>query len=68
MRVIDKEECVRRGLADVMAEARAIVGDRDVYVTFDPGGMTALAGATMMFELLCVIAARVAPFREARNG
>jgi guanidinopropionase len=28
----------------------------EVAPPFDLGGMTALAGATMMFELLCVIA------------
>ena len=107
MRVIYMEEVVRRGVEEVMAEARAIVGDGPTYVTFDIdcidpsmapgtgtpevggfttreaqqmlrllagldivgadvvevsppfdlGGMTALAGATMLFELLCVIAA-----------
>lgn len=106
IRIIYMEEFVRRGAEAVMAEARAIVGDRATYVTFDIdsidpsmapgtgtpelggfttreaqqmvrlldgvrivgadvvevappfdlGGMTALAGATMMFELLCVIA------------
>jgi len=115
MRVIYMEEFARRGAADVMAEARAVAGDGDTYVTFDIdcidpsmapgtgtpeiggfttreaqemvrllegvrivgadvvevappfdlGGITALAGATMMFELLCVIArARAA----ARRG
>ena len=103
-----------RGAADVMAEARAIVGDKpdlrvlrhrrastrrwrraparrrsaasrrarrrrccgccggvdivgadvvEVSPPFDLGGMTALAGATMMFELLCMIAAGVARAR-----
>lgn len=106
MRVIYMEEFVRRGVADVMAEARAIAGEGDTYVSFDIdcidpsmapgtgtpetggfttreaqamvrlldgvrivgadvvevappfdlGGITALAGATMMFELLCVVA------------
>lgn len=32
----------------------------EVAPPFDVGGMTALAGATMMFELLCVMAKRVA--------
>ncbi|MBU4088841.1 MAG: arginase family protein, partial [Alphaproteobacteria bacterium] len=98
----------RRGAAEVIAEAKAIVGSAPTYVTFDidsidpsmaPGtgtpevggfttreaqqmirllegvdivgadvvevappfdlaGMTAIAGATMMFELMCVIAAK----------
>jgi guanidinopropionase len=106
IRIIYMEEFVRRGAAEVMTEARAIVGDGATYVTFDvdsidpsmaPGtgtpeiggfttreaqemirllagvniigadvvevappfdlaGMTALVGATMMFELLCVMA------------
>ncbi|BCH21969.1 guanidinopropionase [Mesorhizobium sp. L-8-10] len=110
IRIIYMEEFVRRGAEAVMAEARAIVGNRATYVTFDidsidpsmaPGtgtpelggfttreaqemvrlldgvkivgadvvevappfdlaGMTALAGATMMFELLCVIARSIA--------
>lgn len=108
IRIIYMEEFVRRGVEDVMAEAREIVGAQPIYVTFDIdcidpsqalgtgtpeiggfttreaqalvrllegldivgadvvevappfdiGGMTALAGATMMFELLCVIAAK----------
>jgi guanidinopropionase len=114
MRVIYMEEFVARGAADVMAQARDVVGDAPIYVSFDidcldpsmapgtgtpeiggfstreaqqmlrlldgldivgadvvevappfdVGGITALAGATMMFELLCVIAGRVA--RRAR--
>ena len=113
MRVIYMEECVRRGVAETMAEARHIVGDAPTYVSFDidcldpsmapgtgtpevggfttreaqqmlrlldgldivgadvvevappfdVGGITALAGATMMFELLCVMAARIAAER-----
>ncbi len=31
----------------------------EVAPPFDIGGMTALVGATMMFELLCVMAAMV---------
>jgi guanidinopropionase len=108
IRIIYMEEFVRRGVEDVMAEARTIAGAQPTYVTFDIdcidpsqapgtgtpeiggfttreaqamvrllegldivgadvvevappfdiGGMTALAGATMMFELLCVIAAK----------
>ena len=115
VRTIFMEEFVRRGVADVMEEARAIVGDRPTYVTFDidcldpstapgtgtpeiggftareaqemvrllagldlvgadvvevsppldPSGITALAGATMLFELLCVLAGAVAA-RQAR--
>ena len=106
IRIIFMEEFARRGPEDVMTEARAIVGDKAIYLSFDidvidpsmaPGtgtpeiggittreaqavlrllrglaivgadvvevappfdlaGMTALAGATVMFELLCVIA------------
>lgn len=113
IRVIYMEECTRRGIADVMAEARAIAGSGPTYVSFDidcidpsmaPGtgtpeiggfttreaqalvreltgvrivaadvvevappfdvaGMTALAGATILFELLCVIAEGVAARR-----
>ncbi len=109
IRIIYMEEFVRRGVGEVMAEARNIVGDAPTYVTFDvdsidpsmaPGtgtpeiggfttreaqemvrllagvniigadvvevappfdlaGMTALVGATMMFELLCVMAEMV---------
>lgn len=108
IRIVYMEEFVRRGVADVMAEARVIAGDGPTYVSFDidcldpayapgtgtpevggfttreaqemlrlllglrivggdvvevsppfdPGGITALAGATMMFEILCVIAAQ----------
>jgi len=108
VRVISMEECVARGVADVMAEARAIAGSGSTYISFDidcldpayapgtgtpeiggfttreaqamlraldgvtiagadvvevappfdVGGITALAGATMMFELLCLVAAR----------
>ncbi len=110
VRIIFIEEFVGRGVEDVMAEARAIVGDRPTYVTFDidgidpsqapgtgtpeiggfstreaqamvrlldgldiigadlvevappfdPSGLTALTGATIMFELLCVLAGVVA--------
>ncbi len=43
-----------------LLEGLDIVGADVVEVAppFDIGGMTALAGATMMFELLCVIAAK----------
>ena len=113
IRVIYMEECVRRGVDDVMAEAKSIVGDGATYVTFDIdcidpsmapgtgtpeiggfttreaqamvrqlegvnivgadvvevappfdlGNLTSLAGATMMFELLCVMAKAVAEKR-----
>lgn len=106
VRIIFIEEFMERGVAEVMAEARAIVGDAPTYVTFDidgidpsqapgtgtpeiggfstreaqamvrlldgldiigadlvevappfdPSGLTALTGATIMFELLCVLA------------
>ena len=106
VRVIYMEECMRRGLPDVMQEAKSIVENAPAYVTFDIdcidpsmapgtgtpevggfttreaqqmirllegvkiigadvvevappfdlGNLTALAGATIMFELLCVMA------------
>jgi guanidinopropionase len=106
VRIIFIEEFMARGAADVMAEARAIVGTQPTYVTFDidgidpsqapgtgtpeiggfstreaqqmvrlldgldligadlvevappfdPSGLTALTGATILFELLCVLA------------
>ncbi|GGE05596.1 guanidinopropionase [Aureimonas endophytica] len=108
IRIVFMEEFVARGPADVMAEARAIVGDRPTYVSFDidgidpsmapgtgtpeiggfttreaqmlvrllggldiagadlvevsppldPTGLTALTGATMLFEILCAMTAR----------
>lgn len=114
VRVIYMEEFVRRGAAEVMAEARTIAGDGPTYVSFDidcidpsmapgtgtpevggfttreaqemlrlldgidivaadvvevsppfdVGGMTALAGATMMFELVCVMARHCATTRK----
>jgi guanidinopropionase len=113
VRMIRIEEAMEKGPAAVMAEARAIVGDAETYVSFDidmldpvyaPGtgtpeiggfttfqaqqmlrelrglniigadvvevsppfdasGMTAYAGAVMMFEILCSMAEAVA--REA---
>ena len=115
VRIVFIEELRARGIADVMAEARAIVGDAPCYVTFDidvldpayapgtgtpeiggvttfeaqqlvrelrgvhvagadlvevsppfdAGGLTALTGATLLFELLCVIAEGVAERRKA---
>jgi guanidinopropionase len=111
IRIIYMEECIGRGVADVMAEAKAITGDGATYISFDidcldpayaPGtgtpeiggfttreaqamlrsmggvkivgadvvevappfdvaGLTALAGATMMFELLCLVAGQIPP-------
>jgi len=105
-RIITMDEVMDRGVADVMAETRSIIGTEPVYVSFDidsldpsvavgtgtpeiggftareaqrmlrslaglniigadvvevsppfdPSGLTALTGATMMFELLCAIA------------
>lgn len=110
IRIIFIEEFARRGAADVMAEAREIVGERPLYLSFDIdvidpsmapgtgtpeiggvttrealamlrllrglsivgadvvevsppfdlGGITAMTGATVMFELLCVIADQLA--------
>ena len=106
VRIVFIEEFMARGVADVMAEARAIIGDQPAYLSFDidaldpsfapgtgtpeiggmstreaqamirlmegahlvgadlvevsppldPSGLTALTGATLMFELLCVMA------------
>ena len=110
VRVIRIEEVMTRGIADVMAEAREIVGSKPIYVSydidfvdpafapgtgtpevggptafqalevcrhlhgldilgadlvevsppFDPSGGTAFLGASIMFELLCAMAARPA--------
>lgn len=107
IRIIFIEELVERGVDEVMAEARSIVGTAPTYVSFDidaldpsfapgtgtpeigglttreaqamvrslagldiigadlvevsppldPSGVTAMAGATLLFELLCVMAA-----------
>jgi guanidinopropionase len=112
------EEFVARSPADVMAEAKEIVGRGPTYVSFDidsidpsmapgtgtpeiggfstreaqqmirlldgvaivaadvvevappfdVGGITALAGATVAFELLCVIARNLALARAARSS
>ncbi len=107
MRVITMEECIARGLDDVLAEARDIIGTNPCYLSFDidaldpafaPGtgtpvvggftsreaiqlvrgarglnlvggdlvevspildsgsGVTSLAAATILFEILCVLA------------
>jgi guanidinopropionase len=113
IRLLFIEELAERGPQEVMAEARALVGDRPVYVSFDidvldpafaPGtgtpeiggattreaqsmvrllsgldivgadlvevsppldstGVTALTGATLLYELLCVLAESVAAKR-----
>lgn len=115
VRIIRIEEFEERGVDDVMAEARAIVGDLPTYVTFDidsldpsvapgtgtpevggfstreaqrmvrklaglnligadlvevsppfdPAGGTAWVGISMMFELLCVLAASPAVRKSA---
>ena len=115
VRLMDIEEAVELGTKKVMEEARALVGDDPVYISFDidcidpafapgtgtpevggfttreaqallrglrglnivgadvvevsppfdPSGYTALAGATMMFELLCVMAEAAA---TRKNG
>ncbi len=117
IRVIPIEDFFRRGIDDVMAEARAIVADRPTYVSFDidfvdpafapgtgtpevggpnsfqalqavralagvtvigadlvevsppfdPSGATAWLGASLMFELLCVMAQCVAAKRMASS-
>ena len=38
----------------------------EVSPPFDPSGVTALAGAALMFEILCLLAERVAQRRQAR--
>ena len=118
VRIVFIEEFAERGSENVMREARQIVGDAPIYVSFDidcidpsmapgtgtpeigglttreaqelvrglagltiigadvvevappfdPSGMTALAAATIMFELLCVIADNVAASREGKRG
>jgi guanidinopropionase len=115
MRIIYMEEVVRRGVEDVMAEAREIAGNGPTYVSFDIdcidpcmapgtgtpeiggfttreaqqmvrlldgvtivgadvvevappfdiGGITALAGATILFELTCLAAKQVSKSRTA---
>ncbi len=114
IRVIYMEECMARGPAEIMAEAKTIAGSGATYISFDidcldpafapgtgtpeiggfttreaqamlrmldgvkivgadvvevappfdVGGITALAGATMMFELLCLIAGQMPPRQE----
>ena len=114
MRVVYMEELYERGVKDIIAEARTVVGDGPTYVSFDvdgldpvyaPGtgtpevggfssleaqlmirglqglnlvggdvvevappfdtnGNTALVGATMMYEILCVLADAVVSNRS----
>lgn len=40
----------------------------EVSPPFDPSGMTALIGATLLFELLCVMAGAQVPWDSAREG
>jgi guanidinopropionase len=115
MRVVFMEEFTELGVAAVIAEARRVVGDGPVYVSFDvdgldpvyapgtgtpevgglttieaqlllrglrgldlvggdvvevappfdPSGNTALVGATMMYEILCLLAEAVAKRRNS---
>jgi guanidinopropionase len=114
VRLIRIEEAMEKGPAKIMEEARRIVGDQPIYVSFDidmldpvyapgtgtpevggfttfqaqqmlrglrglnimgadvvevsppfdPSGLTAYAGVTMMFELLCLMAEDVARRRK----
>jgi Arginase family len=66
IRVIPIEEYFRRGIEDVMVEARAIVDDRPTYVSFDidfvdpafaPGTGTPEVGGPSSFEALQVVRA-----------
>ncbi len=43
-------------------------GDVEVSPPFDPSGNTALAGATMMFEILCIVALSTASRRALRGS
>ena len=117
MKIIYMEEFVRRGVDEVMREAKAVVGDQPTFVSFDidcidpsmapgtgtpeiggfstrevqamlrllegvdivgadvvevappfdVGGIAALAGATVMFELMCVMAKHIAGKRSAKR-
>lgn len=117
IRVIEIEEFHAMGIEKTIAEARRVVGDGPVYVSFDvdgldpvyapgtgtpeiggfntleaqqmvrglrgldivgadvvevsppfdPSGMTALVGVTMMWEMLCLIAERVARAKGRAN-
>ena len=50
-----------RGLAGLDLVGADVV---EVAAPFDPSGNTAIVGATMMFEILCVLADAVACRRE----
>ncbi|GEP02061.1 guanidinopropionase [Methylobacterium oxalidis] len=115
IRILTMEETLARGLPEILAEARAIVGEGPAYLSFDidaldpayapgtgtpemggftgrealylvrglrgldlvggdlvevvpsldPTGVTSLAGATIAFEILCLLADAVARRREA---
>jgi guanidinopropionase len=66
--IVEIEECMARGWTSVMEEARAVVGDRPTYVSFDidfidpayaPGTGTPEVGGPTSFEALqCVRALR----------
>lgn len=64
IRVVRIEELMRRGTADVMAEARSIVGEKPAYVSFDidgidpsfaPGTGTPEVGGFTTFDAQCMI-------------
>jgi guanidinopropionase len=66
IRVVPIEEFFRRGIEDVMAEARSIVADRPTYVSFDidfvdpafaPGTGTPEVGGPSSFQALQVVRA-----------
>jgi guanidinopropionase len=61
MTVLEAQIMVRR------LQGLNLVGGDVVEVAppFDPSGNTALVGATMMFEILCVVAASVAARKAA---
>src|SRR5688572_2915140 len=53
-----------RGLAGLNIVGADVV---EVAPGYDPSGVTALAGATMMFELLCVLAGARAPAQSSNS-
>ena len=64
IRVIRIEECFDRGIQDVMAEAREIVGEKETYVSYDidfidpafaPGTGTPEVGGPNSYEALKVV-------------
>lgn len=118
VRIVTMEEALARGLPEVVAEARAVVGGAPAYLSFDidaldpayaPGtgtpeiggftsrealylvramrgldlvgadlvevappldhaGITAIAGGTLLFEILCLVADAVATRRQRAAG